>query len=264
MGGRLRFGLPRSLGRSVSFERARALAARLDHLGFDTVVPAESYSELEQLLMDGEIHAAWAPPMVCARVEVAGGRIVLRAVRNGSPTYGSALLRDVHYRFELDEVASLPGLRAVWVDRESMAGYILPRHFLRQRGLDPDRVLARQTLLGSYEACLEAVVEGHAELTACFVRGAGEQVHHGYLDILGSRRERFVSVLGLSEQSPHDGIAVSPAAEDHEIAIIVRRLSVLADDPVLAASLDADRFDEPAPGTYRALIDLLSLSTPAP
>lgn len=258
MGGRLRFGLPRSLGRSVSFERARTLAARLDHLGFETVVPVESYSELEQLLLSGELHAAWAPPMVCARVEAGGGRIVLRAVRNGSPSYGSALLRDVHYRFDLEELAFLPGVRAVWVDRESMAGYILPRHFLRQRGMDPDRVLARQTLLGSYEACLEAVVEGHAELTACFVRGAGEQAHHGYRAILGAGRERFVSVLGLSEQAPHDAVAVSPAADEAELAAIIRRLSVLASDPVLAASLDAEGFDEPPPGTYRALIDLLS------
>lgn len=256
MGGRLRFGLPRSLGRSVSFERARTLAARLHDAGFESVMAVESYSLLEQLLLDGELHAAWAPPMVCARLEVAGGRVLLRAVRRGSPTYGSALLRDVHYRFELDEVGNLPGLRAVWVDRESMAGYILPRHFLRQRGLDPDRVLASQTLLGSYEACLDAVVEGHAELTACYVRGAGPSAQHGYRDILGPKREHFVAVLGLTDQIPHDGVAVSPAVEDEEIAVIVRRLSVLASDPVLAASLDADGFDEPAPGTYRALLDL--------
>ena len=70
-----KFGLPPSLGREPSFEKARELAPLLDHAGFSMVIPCKTYEELEQKLCSGALDLAWGPPYVCARVEAAGGTI---------------------------------------------------------------------------------------------------------------------------------------------------------------------------------------------
>lgn len=255
----LRFGLSRSLGRETAFDRARDFAAVLDRAGFGTVVPFDTYAALERGLLDGEVHAAWAPPLICGQVERAGGRVVLRAIRAGLPTYGAAVLRDAHYHFTLAEMPLMHGLRAAWVDRHSMGGYLLPRHALRQAGVEPDQVFASQELLGSYEACLLAVVAGKADVTACFFSGDPAAPHHGFHNLLGARA-RFVEVLTLSQPGPHDGVALTPAvtgSSRDELDAIFRDLCS-ADRSVLARALRADGFDTPPPGFYERALDELA------
>src|SRR5690606_5489607 len=169
------FALPPSLGAQQVRTLARQFAGVLYEAGFSTVVPVNSYELLERSLLNGEVHAAWGPPMVCARIEEAGGAVLLRALRNGSDSYRSALLCRSQDDLVIEELGRRDKrrMRAVWVDRNSMAGYLMPRHHLRELGTDRGRVFESESFLGSYEACFEAVIECRADLTASYANARG-------------------------------------------------------------------------------------------
>src|SRR5690606_3208009 len=149
------------LGLDPVKELARTFADVLYGAGFSTVVPMKSYGELEQALLGGEVDAAWGPPIVCARIEAAGGQVALRAVRYGAVTYRSVLICRSGDPLDLRQLGGPGGrrVRAVWVDRWSMGGFILPRHHLRARGIDLERALSSERVVGSYDACFRDVLD---------------------------------------------------------------------------------------------------------
>jgi ABC-type phosphate/phosphonate transport system substrate-binding protein len=249
------FGLPPSLGTAPVWALARELADVLYDHGFTTVVPFRSYEELEQALHDGEIDAAWGPPLVCARVEAAGGTVVRRGIRDGGTTYRSALVSRIQDVFGIDSLGKgtfRP--RAVWVDRSSVGGYLLPRDHLRQRGLAFDDAFLHQKMLGSYAACIDAVIGFEADLTAVFVGRNG--LEHAW-----GPRARRLKALCYTAESPNDGVVVSSTLEPDRVAALSDSLDILLADSrsrdVVAASFSVEGFDRPPRNTYTPLLALL-------
>lgn len=252
------FALPPSMGLASIRPIARELADLLSGVGFSTIWPTRSYAQLEAALASGEAHAAWAPPGVCARAEALGGDILFRAVRGGATAYRAALLcrgeRSIDLK-RLDAMSGIAPIRAAWVDPHSLAGYVMPRHYLRERGADLQETFD-ETVLGSYQACFDAVLEGDADLTASYVGRRGS----GYIDLLGNAAAEL-RVLAWTDEIPNDGVVVSPALDPALGRDVGDALSAafrnirLADK--LALAFDADGFDLPAPGTYAELLPLM-------
>jgi ABC-type phosphate/phosphonate transport system substrate-binding protein len=146
--------------------------------------------------------------------------------------------------------------RAAWVDPHSMAGYILPRHHLRRRGIDLRRAFAVERLYGSYDACFQAVLRGEADITASFATRRGL----GYQELC---RERAFDLrtLGYTDECPNDGIVLSPRLGDEASASLLAGLHHLIASPaslaVLASTFDVDGFDRPPPSSYSPLLSLL-------
>ncbi len=232
---------------------ARQFAGVLYEAGFSTVVPVNSYELLERSLLAGEVHAAWGPPMVCARVEDAGGNVVLRALRNGSASYRSALLCRSNDNLQLDNIGARR-LRAVWVDKHSMGGYIMPRHHLRSLGVDMSK-LESETLLGSYEACFHALMECDADITASYANAKGI----GYVELC--KDEAFhLRTFAYTAECPNDGVIVSPRATGEDLGIRERFAKLLAQPEhraIFCTSLGVDDMEEPPRGSYRALLKLV-------
>jgi ABC-type phosphate/phosphonate transport system substrate-binding protein len=253
-----RFALPPSLGEGPVKELALRFADVLYGAGFTTVVPMKSYEQLEQALLDGEVDAAWGPPIVCARVESAGGRVVLRAVRYGAVTYRSVLVCRAADRMDIRTLGK-PGsrpARAVWVDRWSMGGFILPRYHLRMRGVDLAAAFDEERLLGSYNACLEEVLELEADVTASFASRRGL----GYAEICGERAFEL-RTLAYTDESPNDGVVLSPRISPEDAQGLVgglhRLISLPASLGVLAETFEVDGFDQPPVNSYSPLLALL-------
>lgn len=252
------FGVPPSLGQDPVRELARSFADVLYGAGFGTVVPLKSYADLERALLEGEVDAAWGPPIVCARVEAAGGMVALRAVRYGAVTYRSVLICRSRDPLDVRQLGSpaMSRVRAVWVDRWSMGGYILPRHHLRARGLDLEQVLAEETLLGSYDACFKAVLDGEADMTASFANRRGL----GYVELCGDRAFEM-RTLAYTDECPNDGVVLSPSLDHSKARRLFEGLSRLISHPaslgVLAETFDVDGFDRPPAGCYSPLLSLL-------
>lgn len=250
-----KFGLPPSLGREPSWELARELAALLDASGFSMVVPCKSYQELERGLFAGELDAAWAPPYVCARVEAAGGSIALRGVRGDERTYRSVLVTRAQDAFELDELlAGRVRPRVAWVDRGSTAGYLLPRAHLRGLGLALDAAFVQQALLGSYAACIDALLGFETDLTALFLGARG-------LDYWGPKAQRL-RALAHTAEVPNDAVVISPALSTERGVRLLAQLGRLLAQPAsrrtITSILQVDDFDRPPPGTYAPVLRLLA------
>jgi phosphonate transport system substrate-binding protein len=249
-----KFGLPPSLGTGPVWALAREFAELLYDVGFSTVVPYKTYQALETAVLDGSIDAAWGPPLTCARVEGVGGTIALRAVRGGATTYRAALVSRTQDTFEISTLGQgtfRP--RVAWVEETSVGGYLLPRAYLRGAGIDLDSAFLNQRMLGSYSACIDALFEFESDLTAVFVRNS---------DFAGTWRERAqrLRVIGYTDESPNDGVVISPRCSDERSEALLRGIEHLIGNPasrtVLMSMFTTDGFDVPPKGTYAPILAL--------
>ncbi|MBX3161716.1 MAG: PhnD/SsuA/transferrin family substrate-binding protein [Deltaproteobacteria bacterium] len=237
------------------WEVARELADLLHASRFTTIVPFTKYDALQQALLDGTIDAAWGPPLICARVEAAGGTVALRGVRGGQVTYRSALLARGADQFDITTLsAGAFRPRAVWVDSWSMAGYLLPRARLRAAGIDLAAGLLTERTLGSYAACLEAVNAYEADLCASFV---GPRT----IDQIWGGKAARLKVIALTDEIPNDGIVFSPVlARDRVVELLAQLHGVLASHQahaVFAQQLHVDGFERPPRDTYAPLLAMI-------
>lgn len=250
----LRFALPPSLGAAGAGDRAAQLQAVFEQElgGKVTVSVASSYELLAKDLLSGRIDVAWAPPFVCARVEAMGVRVLVRGVRNGASTYRAALVARAADKLSLEK---LDGKVAAWVDRDSVAGHLLPMALLRSRGVDPAKALASQSFAGSYKAAAEAVLEGRADLTSTFA--VSEQgVPTGLTENVPDRVQEL-SVVAFTDEAPNDGVAVSMSLSPSVVTQLEKTLLALQDSASGAAALKdtfhMDRFEAAPRLGYRAL-----------
>lgn len=248
------FGLPPSLGTEPVWALAREFADLLYDVGFSTVVPYKTYQALQAAILAGDVDAAWGPPLTCARVESIGGSVALRAVRGGATSYRAALVSRAQDTFEISTLGQgtfRP--RAAWVDESSVGGYLMPRAYLRAQNIDLKTAFLNQRMLGSYAACIDALFEFESDLTALFVR-------HNNFDATWGPRSQRLRVLAYTEESPNDGVVISPSVSDERRDALVRGLTFLVNKPssrkVLTTMFTTDDFDVPPKGTYLPLLTI--------
>jgi phosphonate transport system substrate-binding protein len=252
-----RFGLPPSLGNSLARERTEHLASLIERaLGRKLEVSvAASYEALAKDLLAGRADAVWAPPFVCARVEAMGVKVLARGVRRGRSSYRSALVARVGSGLTLEK---LHGRRMAWVDRDSVAGYLLPVAYLKAKGLEPSRTFVSQQLTGSYKASLEAVLGGLADVASIFCppESTGLTFADGVEVVLPGQGGQF-ELIAYTEEAPNDGVPVGMGVAPELVGQLERALLGLHESEdgrrLLEEIFKAERF-EPAPRLgYRAL-----------
>jgi phosphonate transport system substrate-binding protein len=245
------------LGVAQASERGRGLEQFLSSsLGKKSEVSvAESYETLAKDLLSGKVDAAWAPPFVCARIEAMGVRVLARGVRDGTSSYRAALICREEVPLTVDK---LVGMRAVWTDRDSVGGYLLPMAHLRSKGFDPSKIFFAQEFAGSYLAAVEAVHTGKADVTSVFAppsKHGGNSVT-GIEQIAPHLKDRF-RVVTFTDEAPNDGVAVSMSTPQALVMALEKALMALEaskeGSQLLRETFNAERF-EPAPRmSYRAL-----------
>ncbi|MGZ6028201.1 MAG: phosphate/phosphite/phosphonate ABC transporter substrate-binding protein [Myxococcaceae bacterium] len=224
-----RFGLPPSLpvapGPGAVGRLTRVLSGIVGRPARLVTVP--EYDALTEALRRGELDGAWAPPLVAARAEALGARVLARPLRRGSVRSRSALLVRSDSALQLE---TLGGTTAAWVDRCSLAGHLLPMAWLRERGLDPARLFAHQLFLGSYQAALEALLEGDADVAALFAPPEGHDLRHAVEEVAPGRA-RDVRVLACTMAALHDAWVVAPHVPIAEAVRLERGLLAIREIP---------------------------------
>ncbi len=248
----IRFCLPQSVS-AKGTQRVEQLQTFLGaQLHQDVVVTvASSYEQLMREVSSGRAHLAWAPPFVCARLEAAGIRVVLRQVRGGVSSYRAALI--CHQRSPLT-LGTLKDTRAVWSERDSVGGYLLAMAFLKENQLEPAALFRSQRFSGSYRTALEALMDDKADVTSVFADDTGNRL--GVEELWPEVKDNF-RVISLTDVAPNDGIVVSNSASPQLLADVERVFSTMHlhgdGKSILASCFRADQF-EPAPRLgYRAL-----------
>jgi phosphonate transport system substrate-binding protein len=185
-----------------------------------------------------------------------GVRVVVRGVRRGMSSYRAALVCRSGAGLNLDR---LKGTTASWVDRDSVAGYLLPTAYLKAQGLEPSRAFFAQHFTGSYRGVLEAVLDGKADVTSVFCPPAstGLTFATGVEDVLGAGAGRRFDLIAYTDEVPNDGVPVAMGLPLELVGTLEATLLGLQSSAegrlLLKDIFNADRF-EPAPRMgYRAL-----------
>lgn len=232
------FGLVRTFD-SVEVRTRLADACELLSRALGVVVFPQmsvSYRELAESLDRGALGFAWMPPILAIELEDRK-RIVPVAlpVRRGSTSFHAAILGRRGVVRTLDD---LRGKRAVWVDRESAAGYQVPRMHLVSSGFDVRTLFASETFVHSHSAVIDAMVAGRADVGAsfCIIDPGTQRVIQASWTARDGTAAKAVDVVALVGPIPNDAIV---AAADVPEELRAKLLAALTSgDPKLRAALD--------------------------
>jgi phosphonate transport system substrate-binding protein len=219
---------------------------------------ATSYRDLVDAVEAGEVGLAWLPPVPTIEL---GGRDAASPLaipaRRGLVSYHAAL---VVRRGGPKTLADLKGLRAAWVDRDSAAGYLVPRLQLAASGVDVRRFFARELFVHSHARVVDAVAAGEADVgaTFCNVDASGRVLRGAWLDDAG-KALRPVETLATMGPIPNDALVGSNELPASARAGLTRWL--LALDPrskqIFERFIGATAFRVPAPEHYDAMRHVL-------
>ncbi|MFO0551062.1 MAG: phosphate/phosphite/phosphonate ABC transporter substrate-binding protein [Polyangiaceae bacterium] len=203
-----------------------------------------SYDKLLGAMRDGQVHIAWAPPLLALDLErESAAEIKLCSRRAGKTDYSCALFVPSASRIRV--LDDLHGARVAWVAKESSAGYVVPRLRLVAEGLDPDTLFEEQTFRRTHEAVVKAVMTGDADVGATFAAfpdvDSMVALSSGWLDA-GISNDR-VRVVARAGPIPSDVIAVSTRVGRSRATEITTALRDLG-EPVFKL-LNADGFVMP-------------------
>jgi phosphonate transport system substrate-binding protein len=224
-----RFGLPPSLPVApVPGATGRLIRVLSAIVGRQvSMVPSPDYDALTDAVRRGDVDATWAPPLVAARAEALGARIMARPLRRGSVRSRSALLVRTDSSLQLE---TLEGTTAAWVDRASLAGHLLPMAWLRDRGLEPKKLFGQQLFLGSFQACIEALLGGEADVAALFAPPEGHDLRQAVEEVAPGRAAE-VRVLACTMPALHDAWLVAPHVSLPEALRLERGLLAVREIP---------------------------------
>lgn len=224
-----------------------------------------SYGALERAIVEGRAHFGWFPPVVLARLELAGRVVpVAQCVRAGGAAYQTCLFTradaDGH---PVPKIEQLHDLRAVWVDRSSAAGYVFPRLLLAAHGVDPATAFRQETFVGSHAEVVRHVVEGLADVGATFASLGpdGRILRGGFTDPDGTNA-RPIQVLATFGPIPNDAMACSTALAPEMTESLRRAATHPKTNHALKSALrhlfGADSLAPIAESTYNELRTLVS------
>ena len=252
----IEFLFPPSVGEGKQSARSELVGDALSRrLGVHVRVrSAESYEDLEHRIVNSTVDFAWTPPVICARVE-SQVRAILKVVRANGTRYGAAL---VSRRDDPLTLESLAGRRVAWVDPRSTSGFVLPRTFLLEEGIDLGQ-LAEEKCVGSYYAAVEAVLHGHADFCSVFCEEpTPEAANRSLMDLLGALRHRL-QPFAFTGQAPSDGIVVtfrSTRVESNRLTDLLRFDRPGRVPSVLLDVLRAHRFELAPAGEYERFAEV--------
>lgn len=235
------------------FQELCALASEAAGIRFEPVLTS-SYDELAVAIRDGEVGLAWLPPIPTIELEGQGKASVLAIpARRGTVIYHAAF---IVRRGGPKTLAELRGRRAAWVQRDSAAGYLVPRMHLAAQGFDVLRFFARELFVHSHSAVLDAVLSGDADVgaTFCSVDANGRVVRSMWQDEQGNSI-RPIEALATMGPIPNDALVAASEVPASARASLTRWLLTLDGraKEIFTSLLGSGDFRVPAPNHYEML-----------
>jgi len=126
-----------------------------------------SYSACIEQMAAGHFEAALLPSLAYVLAnDRYGVNVVLKAVRNGSPTYRGQIL--VRVDSGIDTLEDLRGRTLAFTEAPSASGHLYPKTLLIANGIDPETDLAEYAFVGSHTAVAQAVLQGRFDAGAMY------------------------------------------------------------------------------------------------
>jgi len=185
----------------------------------------DSWEGLAKSLANGETDIALMGPWgyVLAN-HFAGAQVVSTIVYQGKPEYFAMIV--THPDSGLNSIQDLLGDKGrgrsfAFGDKGSTSGYLIPRHYFMQQGIDPEKHFAR-VVYTKHQAIQTQVTAGQIDAGADYNRNRTAMIEQGLI-----RADRS-KVIWQSAPLPNDAVAVS-AALFQDKAFVQRLQAALAE-----------------------------------
>lgn len=190
---------------------------------------ATDYTALIEAMRAGRVDFAFLPAFSYVKAEeMAGAKVLMKAVRNGRPVLYSAIITRADKPFKT--VQDLKGKNMAWVDPASASGFIMPKAALQKKeNINADAFFGKQIYAGSHDALVLAVLNGTVDAGATFSNDpeGKEGSWHQYLK--SEQEKAKIKMIYITDPIPGDTLAVTGKFASAHADIVEKTKKLLAE-----------------------------------
>jgi phosphonate transport system substrate-binding protein len=127
--------------------------------------PVNDYPAAVEALVNKKVDLVWFGGFTHVQAQIrSGGRIVPIAQREEDAKFQSVFITQTNSGIKT--LADLKGKQVSFGSQSSTSGHLMPRHFLLQAGLNPEKDFKRIAYSGAHDATIASVVSGRVDAAA--------------------------------------------------------------------------------------------------
>ena len=128
-------------------------------------VPVNDYPAAVEALVNKQVELVWFGGFTYVQAQIrSGGKIIPIAQREEDTNFRSVFITQTNSGIK--RLADLKGKQVSFGSQSSTSGHLMPRFFLLEAGVDPDKDFKRVAYSGAHDATIASVVSGRVDAAA--------------------------------------------------------------------------------------------------
>jgi len=128
-------------------------------------VPVNDYPAAVEALVNKQVELGWFGGFTYVQAQIrSGGKIIPIAQREEDTSFRSVFITQTNSGIK--RLTDLKGKQVSFGSQSSTSGNLMPRSFLLEAGIDPDKDFKRVAYSGAHDATIAAVVNGRVDAAA--------------------------------------------------------------------------------------------------
>jgi phosphonate transport system substrate-binding protein len=128
-------------------------------------VPVNDYPAAVEALVNKQVELVWFGGFTYVQAQIrSGGKIIPLAQREEDTNFRSVFITQTNSGIKT--LADLKGKQVSFGSQSSTSGHLMPRSFLLDAGIDPDKDFKRVAYSGAHDATIASVVSGRVDAAA--------------------------------------------------------------------------------------------------
>jgi len=128
-------------------------------------VPVNDYPAAVEALVNKQVDLVWFGGFTYVQAQIrSGGKIIPIAQREEDTNFRSVFITQTNSGIK--RLADLKGKQVSFGSQSSTSGHLMPRSFLLEAGIDPDKDFKRVAYSGAHDATIASVVSGRVDAAA--------------------------------------------------------------------------------------------------
>ena len=128
-------------------------------------VPVNDYPAAVEALVNKQVELVWFGGFTYVQAQIrSGGKIIPIAQREEDTSFRSVFITQTNSGIK--RLSDLKGKQVSFGSQSSTSGHLMPRSFLLEAGIDPDKDFKRVAYSGAHDATIAAVVNGRVDAAA--------------------------------------------------------------------------------------------------
>jgi phosphonate transport system substrate-binding protein len=127
--------------------------------------PVNDYPAAVEALVNKQVDLVWFGGFTHVQAQIrSGGKIIPIAQREEDTQFRSVFITQIDSGIK--QLSDLKGKQVSFGSQSSTSGHLMPRSFLLQAGIDPDKDFRRVAYSGAHDATIASVVSGRVDAAA--------------------------------------------------------------------------------------------------